>query len=568
MKKAILLLAPLALAASAQTAGPARPSPTPPAVVIPPISESARVDITNVDVVVTDSKGNRVTGLTKDDFVIHQDGVPQRIVNFYAVDGTKVTFEDGKTILLDSKEAKEEAPPGVQARYILYIDNLNIQPQNRNRMFGRLKEFVAQTVGPRAEAEVISYNRSLKIKQKFTSEAGLVVGALEDIEHATGGGTSLVSDRRDAIQHINEAQSAAGAEGIARTYARSLVNDIEFDVDAMKSVFEGLAGLSGRKIFVYVSEGLPAIAGAELYDTIQSKFQENASILEQFDYDLNGKYASVIQAANAQGVTIWALDASGLTTDSFTSAETDMGSIQNRPNELLLRENTQGPIRMMAEETGGMASINTNDWKRSLDELARDFTSFYSLGYRTIGVAVDKARRIEVEVKRKGLQVRYRRSLVEKTLETRIAESVISALDYSRDDNPLAISARLDPSEPYRNGTYILPVHIVLPIGKLGLLPAGTTGDRYEASYFVYIMVQDSDGNRSDLQVRRESISVPAKELQRAQSKDQSYELKLVVRSGAQRLSLAVRDGATNQVSYFQKNFFVSILPAATPKKS
>src|SRR5262249_47394479 len=157
---------------------------------------------------------------------------------------------------------------------VLYIDNLNIQPQNRNRMFKSLIEFVGQTVGSSAEAEVIAYNRSLKTKQKFTSEAGRIVGALEDIERETGGGTSLAGERRDAVQRINDAKSVAEAQQIARTYARSVVNDIQFDVDAMKEVFAGLAGISGRKIFVYVSEGLPATAGAELYDVIQTKFRE------------------------------------------------------------------------------------------------------------------------------------------------------------------------------------------------------------------------------------------------------------------------------------------------------
>src|SRR5437660_6430940 len=141
-----------------------------------------------------------------------QDGVPQTVTNFYAVDGTKATLEDGKTILLDSKEVKEEAPPEVQVRYILYVDNLNIQPQNRNRMFKSLKEFIGQTVGPRAEAEVIAHNRSLKIKQKFTSESGLIVGALEDIERETGGGANLVSERRDAVEKINDAKSASEAQ--------------------------------------------------------------------------------------------------------------------------------------------------------------------------------------------------------------------------------------------------------------------------------------------------------------------------------------------------------------------
>jgi VWFA-related protein len=549
-----------ALTMSAQTAPP-KPSPTPEAHPAAPVTESVSVDITNIEVIVTDSKGQRVTGLTRDDFEVRQDGVIQPITNFYAVDGQKVTFLDGKTLELDSKElAVKDAPKELKVRYIIYIDNLNIQPNNRNRMFKRLKEWVQQSVGPRAEAEVISYNRSLKTRQKFTSEPGIVVGVLEDIERETGGGTPLAGDRKDAIQRINDAKSPAAAIQVAKTYAQALRNDMEFTVDAIKSTMNSLAGLEGRKIFIYVSEGLPQTAGAELYDAIQRKFT-TASTLEQFEYDLSSRYASIVQAANAQGVTIWALDASGLATDSMVSAENRY--IESRPSEFFSRQNTQGPIQLMAEQTGGMAAINTNDWKSSLDELSRDFTSFYSLGYRSARSAGDRTHSVDVTVKRKGMRVRSRKGLMEKSPETRVAETVLSALDYARDDNPLNVSVRLEDSRPYDRDTYELPVRIVLPIGKLGLLPAG---DHYEANYLVYLIVRDSSGDKSDLQIRRETIKVPEKELKIAQGKDQPYELKLIVRDGAQRLSLAVRDLATNLTSYYQKSFFISSLPPA--KKS
>lgn len=558
--KRLLAVALLGAATAARAqAPPPPPTPTPGPQNLSPITESVSVDITNIEVVVTDSKGNRVTGLTRDDFQVRQDGVIQPITNFYAVEGQKVTFLDGKTLVLDSQEAEKEAPRELKARYVIYIDNLNIQPQNRNRMFKRLKEWVGQNVGARAEAEVIAYNRSLKTRQKFTSESGPVVGVLEEIERETGGGTPQASERKDAIERINDAQSPNAAIQIARSYAQSLRNDLEFSVDAIKTTLNGLAGLEGRKILIYVSEGLPQTVGAELYDAIQRKFT-TASTLEQFEYDLSSRYASIAQTANAQGVTIWALDATGLSTDSLVSAESRY--METRPSEFLSRQNMQGPLQMLAEQTGGMAAVNTNDWKASLDELARDFTSFYSLGYRSARSAGDRPHGIEVSVKRKGLRVRSRKGLMEKSPETRVSETVLAALDYPREDNPLNISVRLDPSRPYDRENFELPVHIVLPIGKLGLIPAG---DYYEANYLVYLVVRDSGGGKSDLQIRRETIKVPVKELKAAQGKDQPYELKLIVRDGAQRISIAVRDAATNLTSYFQKNFFVSSLPP--PKK-
>src|SRR4030095_10655305 len=161
-----------------------------------------------------------------------------------------------------------------------------------------------------------------------------------------------------------------------------------------------------------------------------------AVTLEQMDYDMNSRYAQIIQAANANGVTIYALDASGLSTSDMISADY-YNTKDVHTNDFLVRENMQGPIRTMAEETGGIAAINSNDWKASLDQVASDFSNFYSLGYPSARGAGDRPHRIEVTVKRKGLTVRSRKGYVEKSVETRTAEAVVSSLTYPRADNPL-----------------------------------------------------------------------------------------------------------------------------------
>lgn len=557
--KRLFPIAGVLLAASALAQAP-KPSPAPSSP-IPPVGESVEVHITNVEVIVTDSRGNRVTDLTKDDFEVFQDGTPQKIVNFYSVGGGKVTFGDGTVLPLEEAEKKGELPPEVQARFILFIDNLNIQPINRNRMFKQLKEFVLKNVGPRAEAEVITYNRSLKTKRKFTQDGTEIVGALEEIERETGAATTLVGERRDALHRIDESRSADEGLSIARQYARSLRNDIQFDVDAIKNTLNGLAGIKGRKIFVYVSEGLPATAGAELFDAVQRKYSEKASTLEAFEFDLNSKYATIIQTANAQGVSIWPLDASGLSVDEMVTAENR--SFDTRPNDFMMRQNTQAPLLTMAEQTGGVASVNSNSWKAKLDELAADFSNFYSLGYRTSRSAVDRPHSVAVNVKRKGLRIRYRKSYLEKTPETSAAESVLASLFYPRDDNPLGMHVSVGTQKPYDGDVFSVPVRISVPIGKLGLLP---TGDKYEGAFFVYVVARDSAEKQSDLAIQRQVVSVPAKDLTVAQSKDWHYDFTMTVGSGAQRVAFAVRDGNTGTTSYFQKNMFVSLLPSQPPK--
>ncbi len=559
MKRLGLPVAVLLVATTLTAQKPPAPDQKP----FPPVTEKVEVSVTNVDVVVTDSKGNRIAGLTRDDFEVFQDGLPQKISNFYAVSGGKVLLDDGKVVELDSPEAKVEIPAELKARYLLFIDNLNIQPQNRNRMFKSLEEFVRQTIGSHAEGMVVSYNRSLKTRRKFTSEPSEIIATLDEIERETGGGTTLAGERRDALHQIDEAQSSDQAMAVARTYARSLRNDLEFTVDALKNTMNSLAGIDGRKVLVYVSEGLPATPGAELYDMIQKKYADQAggSTLEQFEFDMNSKYAGIVRAANANGITIWPLDASGLTTDALISAENR--SFTTRPSDFGMRQNTQAPLRMMAEETGGVAAINTNDWKKNLDELSKDFSNFYSIGYRSTRSAVDKPHSVEVRVKRKGLTVRSRKGFLEKTIETRTAEAVLANLFYPRDDNPLAISVSLGAQQPYDQENFAVPVRISVPIGKLGLVPVG---DHYEATFFVYVVARDSAEKQSEMAVQRQVVTVPTKDLDKAQHKDWYYDFTMTVSPGAQRLSFAVRDGISNLVSYYQKNMFVSLLPKE-PKK-
>src|SRR2546430_16034556 len=52
----------------------------------PPVIEKIDVSVVNVDVTVTDRAGYPVRGLTRDDFDVYEDGKPQKITNFYAVE--------------------------------------------------------------------------------------------------------------------------------------------------------------------------------------------------------------------------------------------------------------------------------------------------------------------------------------------------------------------------------------------------------------------------------------------------------------------------------------------------
>src|SRR5437899_4988239 len=111
---------------------------------LPKLTETIDIRVINVDVVVTDKKGNSVTGLTKDDFQLYENGVPKNISNFYEVEGKKAL----NVAITPAPNAppttfattKEEIPENMRRRIIFYVDNLSLAPFNRNRVFKEMKE--------------------------------------------------------------------------------------------------------------------------------------------------------------------------------------------------------------------------------------------------------------------------------------------------------------------------------------------------------------------------------------------------------------------------------------------
>ena len=86
----VTALALVAVIAAQEGDGAADPASDPAADGI--FVESIDVNVVNVEVYVTDKKGDRVTGLGRDDFELFEDDKPVKISNFYAVeDGVPVS---------------------------------------------------------------------------------------------------------------------------------------------------------------------------------------------------------------------------------------------------------------------------------------------------------------------------------------------------------------------------------------------------------------------------------------------------------------------------------------------
>jgi hypothetical protein len=256
------------------------------------------------------------------------------------------------------------------------------------------------------------------------------------------------------------------------------------------------------------------------------------------------------------------VDASGLSIDSGISAENR--TTEAKIDSFVERANLQGMIQLMADETGGKAILNRNDIAPSLNEMRADYTSYYSVGYRSLKSGGERPRKVEVKMKKKGLRARSRRSYVEKGIETRIAEGVTSALYFARDDNPLAVGLEVGQPAPADAQNYLVPIRIRIPFSRITLLPEGKVARGRVVLYFIVV---DAAGKQSELANQIVPVEIDVKDLGTLARRDFVYDVRLLMIPGGQRLSLAVRDEPTNTVSYVQQSVFVSALPPETRRE-
>jgi len=529
--------------------------------------ESVNVDIINVEVFVTDKTGNPVKGLKREDFQILEDGRPVAISNFYSVD------ESGKPRSLmpllpppPNAAAKPGAPPAPepvpdeQRLYlIVYVDNFNIKPFDRNRVFRRIREFLDYNVGGDDRVMLVTYNRSFKERVSFTADPALINSALFEIEKETGYGTTRESERMDMMRDIEDAESAQEIIGRVRAYAGSYFNDTMVSIDAVKDLVASLGGLPGRKAILYVSGGIPMVPAEDMFQAINEKFRESSVLMEAREFDAGRRFQELSAQANANRVTFYTIDAGGLRTYSASSAERQTAGTPGMSTYIDSQNiyNLQAPLLQLAEDTGGKAIINTNDVGTQLTAVAHDLRTYYSLGYQPGKVGDGRYHRIQVKVKGgrdRTLRVRHRTGYRDKPVEQRMNDGTMASLLFGELSNPFGLGLEFGTPTTREDGHALVPVHLRIPLDKVTLIPQG---DNQEAHLRAFIGVLDEEGGTAPVQVAPITIQIPTADIDRARAQGWGYELTLLMRKGRQKVAVGLRDDLGGTSSFVSGGILV-----------
>lgn len=561
----LFLAAVLAIATAGQAA---KKTPTPRPIGGLTFSDSYELSVVNIDVFVADKGGTPVTDLKQGDFQVFQDGQEKEITNFavYTQDVYRTLYQrptpglamPTPTPLPDAEPAPEIKPIFM----VIYIDNQNLRPLDRNRVLRQLRQFVRANLRPPTKMMVVNFDRSLKVLQGFTTDPGHVITSLRSLRMHTGGRTERDSARKEVLEMMRKYQdqeNASGGRGTNDQYngphqvnrlmmgwADEEANNLAFTIGSLRQVISILAGLPGRKSVLYVSDGLQMVPGIDLFYEYSNIYQDTDVLNLISRYDRTRLFKSLVSTASSQGVTFFTLGAQGLQMAGMGSAEHRYA--QTGTSMTVINSSYVDSLRYMADGTGGRAIVNTNDFEGGLEKVAADLYTYYSLGYSITATGRDKIHRIKVVLRNNpGYTVRYRRHFVEKSIESNVQDRVMTSLVFPVAENPMTVDVKSGSASPATNEWWTVPIHVSFPIDSIALLPEG---EEYVGRVILFVAARDQKGKQSDLQRQEHEVRIPAADYDKAKQQRFGLDLSLLMESGSYRVGVGLLDQVTQQASY------------------
>lgn len=525
--------------------------------------EALTVNVVNVEVVVTDDRGEPVTGLAKEDFELYEDGRPVEITNFYAVGGVPASTApsrrseerrdggDRRRATATLPPQRAEHPEEQSLSLIVFVDNLFLSPLRRNHVMREVERFLHTYVGPGDRVMLVTFDRGLHIRQPFTGDIRLIRDALDELMTVSAYGAQAETARRDLLERIEGAGSAQEALSHADFYAKSVQHDLETSLRALDELVSSLSGLPGRKALLHVSEGLPLTPGEDAFAMVGAKFgQRAATQLQANRFREHRRFRQLVSRANASRVTFYTVDAAGGYTNTSLSAESGRIRGSTVEADFTYDANRQAPLEILAKGTGGRAVVGTANYRDALDRIGRDLSTYYSLGFVNTHPGDGRYHTLEVEVKQRGVDVRHREGYRSRSAETRLYDGTLAALLYKASVNPLGVELVFGRPRSDQNGQYLLPIEVRIPLDEVALVPRG---EEHRGRLRVSMSVMDSDGETSSPSQEPFTVVVPNGELESAKGSYYTYTAQLLMRPGMHRVAVGVTDEVAGESSFLQR---------------
>ncbi len=360
-------------------------------------------NLVRIDVEVTDRAGKPITGLKADQFVVTDDGKPQKLSfftyeNIEAIDQAGPENVNAKPIVVpvDSPTpvAEEQVASQVRDRrmLVLFFDLSSMGNEDLRRARLAAEKFVASQMAPADLVAIATYGTQLSVWCDFTNDRARLRQALE---HLKPGAAADLSQNLYAPAQEGE-YDVSGYTGAAYTPDETEFN--VFNTDQKLAAIEGLSNvlsnIPGRKAIIEFTSGITQTG------------EENRTELR-----------AATDAANRADVSIYSIDSRGLytappggdaTADSATGTSMFSGAaVFHQTDE---RQDSRDTLATLSADTGGKAFFDLGDLSDAFPTIQKDNSGYYLIGYY-VGSDVKHDgswRSIHVKVDVRGAHVRYR----------------------------------------------------------------------------------------------------------------------------------------------------------------
>jgi VWFA-related protein len=426
----VCLVATAAVPTAAQDATPPAPSST------------IRVTTTEValDLIVRDKKGRQVKSLKPSEVEVYEDGVRQQIVSFRRVAGREELRKEAAPQPTPAQPGTSLPLREVNTVCIVFH---NIDPVIRPHAVEIVKEFIKSDLPPETYIGIFNLNETLipvhaftknrdeLLKSAFNGKALDFGRASEALLTASPNIVTVNSQVNNATHSASVSVDMTGGEVansviVGADVDTSLAaNRIRGDQVRERSDFANITGMHETDRIITLINQIGTLPGRKTVLLITTGLTTTG------DPD---RFQKILNNANAHGITFYALDSTEMsdTSDTATAgrlAVGQMASVSQQQGNLkasasVMRQNskqgddtisavrtsdTQSSLRQLSEGTGGFLIANTNDFRKSFQQVAENLDAHFEAVYHPSSVKYDgRLHKIEVKLARNDLTVESR----------------------------------------------------------------------------------------------------------------------------------------------------------------
>src|SRR5262249_21512093 len=417
-----------------------------------PVRETAEGSLVEVPVRVLDKSGAPLRGLEAKDFTVFDEGRPQEIVGFDAVNLADRAASLGG-----------EAPPApAKRRFLILFDVSFARPKSIVAARKAARDFVLEGLSATdlAAVAVYSVEKGVRFLVTFTSDRAQLARAIETLgleaprgtqdplafafdtstfhlgpprlSDGTADATGRATGQASLVEHLQAMQSVNNAR--ADEYSRGRVRHL---IQSFRDLGQALDAVQGRKDVIYLSEGFSA---RYLVGTRESDLERQWLIQgEQWKVDSEKRFGDTTlrleisemgDLMRRSDCVIHAVDIAGIR----SGADAEVGAPPETPAD------GENSLFEIANGSGGDVFRNANDLRGQLDSLIAKTSLVYILAYRPDHVRGEGFfHELRVKVSAPGARVSARPGYYERRGFRRLSpfERSLSAADVIANEIPM-----------------------------------------------------------------------------------------------------------------------------------